>query len=180
MRIPPMLVCCALLLLLPVNVYAEQKASAYLEDAAKQLGGTVVDGKWLMVRSKSSERGVDSLILWVLADKKGGANDLARLGMGCIGDKTTAFFSFEETFSQDESAELEYRIDKQPIVKKEWETLGNSIVSFRAISFLKSLIGKKRLAIRTSPDGKKTIEKAFNIEGIEKVIPIIQKECGWQ
>ena len=180
MRMPYIIFCCVLLFSVPVSVYAQQSDVLSLEEYAKGVGGNLVNGKWVVTQKKSAMGDRSTVFVRLLRD--GGSQDLdgSLFGMLCKDNETGVVFGFSGKSLGNGEKIFEYKIDDQPIKKENWLAVDTFMYSLTSIPFLKSLVGKKRLAVRGYPADGGSVEMVFDIEGIERVLPLIQIECGWK
>jgi hypothetical protein len=82
----------------------------------------------------------------------------------------------------DEYKKVEVRVGDAPARTERWNVSTDKQATFAgsAVSLLKEMGGKKKLALRTTPYGENPITAIFNLEGFEKAVAPIAKECGWQ
>lgn len=82
----------------------------------------------------------------------------------------------------DEYKNVEVRVGDAPARTERWSVSTDKQATFAgsAVSLLKEMSGKKKLALRTTPYGENPITAIFSLEGFEKAIAPIAKECGWQ
>ncbi len=55
----------------------------------------------------------------------------------------------------------------------------SSVSSERSVEFLKSLLGKKRLAVQITALSHGQVSAVFNVTGLETIITPLRKSCGW-
>lgn len=79
---------------------------------------------------------------------------------------------------------VRYRVDDKPPKNATWtittdfEATGLSPGS-RSIPLIRQLVKAKRFIVEVTPFGSNSIQAEFNINGLDKRIVDVQKECGW-
>ena len=176
--------CFVLLCIVPASVHAElnakQRAELYLDEYVKGLGASLIDGKWVVTRKESAMGDRTTLTVSLLRD--GGAQEFdgSLFEMLCRDNEIGVGFGFFGKNMGHGVKTFEYKIDDQPIKKENWLAVGVGLGSLDPFAFLKSLVGKKRLVVRAYPVTGGSAEMIFDIEGIERILPLIQNECGWK
>lgn len=102
-----------------------------------------------------------------------------RMYIRCQSGELDVFFSFTEYMGQ-HPQRVEYRIDNEPIVATLWgySRNGRFVFANPAADFLRALRGTQRLALRTYPQMRRTIETLFDVTGIEQVLEPVENACN--
>lgn len=109
--------------------------------------------------------------------------------VACCGSNKTELYALWNEYVGDDSNDVyneyknvEVRVGDAPARTERWSVSTNKQATFAssAVSLLKEMSGKKKLALRTTPYGENPITAIFNLEGFEKAIGPIAKECKWE
>jgi len=162
---------------------------------AEKLGGSVVDGKWVMIRGKSfmgfKNDIIDSVLTFMdfkddinasLLTEHGLKNgDYSQFLMKCEDNEIMFGFGFPKKYIGMGRTKVEYCVDDRPMKQGKWLVIEDTITAPDSDLFLLNLRKGKRLVVRAYPaDGSSMEERSFNIEGIETFLPLIQQECRRQ
>ena len=165
---------CAVFPALPACSHA--RGSDALTLYAEETGGTIVDGKWVVEHKKSAMGVKDAVtvVLFIEGGLENGSN--SHFMMANANNRRMATFYFDETFMGEGPTRCEYILDGQPAIWEEWQASEEVVIIRDAIPFLRTLAGHKKLVVRGYPAKGGRVELAFNIRGIENVLPFIEKE----
>lgn len=157
-----------------LDAYKEERAEATLPDGTKI---QIIDEKWKIITRPSALGDRDLIIIFLEPD----FGEKGNMGIRCKDNSTEIIFNVGE-YMGSESSLLEYKIGDSPIVKATVNpsTDGGAFFIRNPIQFLKKLSGEKKLALRFKPYKSSSIERVFNIEGIEKIIEPIERACNWK
>jgi len=180
MRMAYIFLCCALFLIAPVSVHAQRSTGLTLDEYVQGVGGVLIDGKWVVTRKEPTLDDMTTVMVLLLRDGGLQEFDGSLFGMACARKMPVVGFGFFDKNMGNGVKTFEYKIDNQPIRKENWQVLNTVTFISAPITFLKSLIGAKKLIVRGYPIDGPSVEMSFNIERIENVFPIIQNECGWR
>ena len=135
----------------------------------------LLDDKWILSKETSAFGDGNTLFLVLDAHANKGI-----MSLRCM-EKETKFILNLNEYMGSEPMRLEYKIDDTPITEVEANPSKDGQLVFmpNSIEFIKSLFGKKKLAIRVAPYNKSKTERVYDISGIENVIEPLAQECGW-
>ncbi|WP_323115929.1 hypothetical protein [Klebsiella variicola] len=139
--------------------------------------GVAKEGKWLM--SKEENKLTDKVDIYgMLSASKGRGSLIIR----CKNNTTDAYFSIDSYLGSDDSTAITTRIDGAKPVKSSWVMGEGGDAAFppKALSFIKSLHGKKELIVGYRPYGKSQLISEFDLSGIDNVIDGVSAACGWK
>ena len=145
-----------------------------------------IDNPWNIRESKSVMEDTKDVFITTSSSKysnKYGQTHSTRLFVRCKENTTALIFGFDEYLGLDETT-VQYRLDTE---KAKSRTMGISTNNKSAglwngnssIPVIKSLFGKKQLAVRVTPYGENPREMTFNIEGLEEMIQPLRESCNW-
>lgn len=102
------------------------------------------------------------------------------LTVRCMENKTSAAIAWKRYLGID-STMMITRIDKEVAVDQEWDisTANNTVISQKAIPFIKSLFGKDKLLARITPYGADPVTVTFDISGLDEQIKPLRTACNW-
>ena len=145
-----------------------------------------IDNPWNIRESKSVMEDTKDVFITTSSSSysnKYGQSHSTRLYVRCKENTTALIFGFDEYLGLDETT-VQYRLDSEKSRSRSmvistnnksaglWN--GNS-----SIPVIKSLFGKKQLAVRVTPYGENPREMTFNIEGLEEMIQPLRESCNW-
>jgi hypothetical protein len=105
----------------------------------------------------------------------------------CGSNKTELYALWHEYVGDDSNSvyeefkNVEVRVGDDPARTERWTVSTDKQATFAgsAVSLLKEMSGKKKLVLRTTPYGENPITAIFDLEGFEKAVKPIAKECKW-
>ncbi len=114
----------------------------------------------------------------------GGARQEAFLMVRCMEKATASYVIWGDTFIGVDSTMMQHRIDDE---KAKTETVSISTdhkatghwSGGRAIPFIKTMFGKKKMLVRVTPHSESPVTVTFDISGLEQVIKPLRQSCKW-
>ncbi|OBU04741.1 hypothetical protein [Morganella psychrotolerans] len=135
------------------------------------------EGEW-MIKINTNKLTDKADVYGMLHSSSGGGTLFIR----CENNKTEAFLSIDDYLGSGYNTGVTTRIDGGKPIKSSW-TMGeggDAAFAPKAVSFIKSINGKKGLIIGYSPYGKSQVIAEFDLNGIDKVAGEVSAACGWK
>lgn len=135
------------------------------------------EGRWMI--KKESNKLTDKTDVYAMLMPSSGSGTLF---LRCENNKTEAFLSVNDYLGSSYGTSVTTRIDGGKPIKSSWVMGegGDSAFAPKAVSFIKSINGKKELIIGYSPYGKSQVIAEFDLNGIGKVAGEVSAACGWK
>ncbi|MCX5569631.1 type VI secretion system-associated protein TagO [Kaistia nematophila] len=144
-------------------------------------------GVWEIGRQRSEIAGTDDVFLSVWGTPyrgRYGKNVVPVLWVRCHEKKTGVMVVWGSYLGLDETR-VEWRIDEGGRSTGSWRISSDREAvglwtGASAIPFIRTLLGKNRIAMRVIPYGEDPAETVFPITGLDKQIGEVKSACGWK
>jgi hypothetical protein len=159
----------------------KEKHKAEFRDGKVEPDGTrksLIDDKWEVAITPSALGDRETAFISLYPE----FNHAGLMALRCKDNETDLMFDVSAYMGR-EGSTMEYKIGDAPISKEKIipsSGLGRGFFARNPIPFLKKLSGENRLAIRVKPYDGTSVERTFDISGIEKIIDIIKETCKWK
>jgi type VI secretion system VasI family protein len=152
-----------------------------------QLDGTPVGGVWHMSQWTDDFTDEKAVRVFVPSTKDVyvRASRLSRpqLYIQCLGNRTSLYFEFGTSVAA-RATQVRLRLDDDRAYFKPFDASSDySALGLwtgkKAVPFVKSMFGAKRLLIGFTPIGENAVQMAFDISEIESAVQPVRRMCNW-
>jgi type VI secretion system protein VasI len=140
-------------------------------------------GKWTVETSVSRTDGSETVVLTLAANEmvySRYSKDTPVLKLRCKDKTTSAYIAWDAYIAPDQSSVLT-RLDERPASRETWELSTDNKTTFAPdpVAFIKSLLGRARLASQVTADTVIPVFVTFDIAGIDTAIQRLRQACHW-
>lgn len=160
----------------------DRLAAAVKETTEKAKGsGLTKVGNWVVSRG-TSKMDDSKRFSALLLPPDGEFDKDPVLSLSCQENSTRALIAWEVFLGSQDTARVQYRIDKKPAKTESWPMATDSRATFapRDIAFAKSLRGAKTLVARVSTYSQGTRTAEFDLTGVDEVLDELAATCNWK
>lgn len=151
------------------------------QSAAAEASG----GAWRVSRTQSAMDDSRGVTLVLEADNRTSATlgtTYASLFVACKENSTTIAIDWD-TFVNNESVPVTYRIDDAPATTRTWNVSTDYELTGRwngtGIDLIRQLAEADRFVVEVTPYGDGVQQARFNVSGLDTHLPDLAEACGW-